>query len=181
MAMPSLSSDTILRVADLVDRPGASRRVDLSLPAPADLELEAAAIAGPLRLTGVVESVVDGLLVRGTLRSPLEMGCARCLRDLHVEVDADVVELFADPPGDGDEPEVDPGYEIVEGVAIDLDTLLRDTVVPAVPYRPLCDEACRGLCPQCGADLAETTCDCTEEVSDDRWAALEGLRLPDGD
>lgn len=179
--MSSVNADHILRVADLVDRPGASRPLDLSLDAPADLELEHAKVAAPIRLTGVVESVVDGLLIRGDLTSTVDMVCSRCLRHLTVPIASDVVELFADPVEEGAEAEVDPGYEIVGGVALDLDSLLRDALIPAVPYRALCDEACQGLCPQCGVDRAEADCDCKDETTDARWAALEALRLPDGD
>jgi uncharacterized protein len=49
-----------------------------------------------------------------------------------------------------------------------------------VPYQPLCDAACRGLCPVCGANRNEVDCDCAEPAGDPRWAALEGLRLPNG-
>ena len=64
---------------------------------------------------------------------------------------------------------------------IDLDTLLRDALVPAVPYRPLCDPDCKGLCASCGVNRNETTCDCVDVTVDARWSALEGLRLSNGD
>ncbi len=170
--------DRVLRVADLVDRPGTSRRVDLALPAPADLALELAEVVGPVRLVGVVESVVEGVLVRVLLEATVRTPCARCLRDLVTPVDAEVVELFTDPADAELADDVDPGYEIVEGI-IDLDALLRDALVPAVPYRPLCREDCAGLCPQCGVERDAAACDCTDTTTDARWAALQGLRLRD--
>lgn len=130
----------------------------------------------PLRLDAVIESVVDGLLVRGSLEARMRMSCARCLVDIDDDVRTDVVELFADPAApDGDE--LEPGYEIHEGT-IDLDTLLRDALVPAVPYQPLCRAECQGLCASCGINLNEAACDCADTVVDPRWAPLEGLRLP---
>jgi uncharacterized protein len=184
--MTSSLHDTVLQVADLIDRPGSSRRVDLALATPPGLELPLATVVEPIRLVADVASVVEGLLVRGTLTTDVRVQCSRCLADLDISVTADVAELFTDPArasefGPGVEPAdvVEEGYEIADG-RIDLDTLVRDALVPAVPYQPLCDAACRGLCPVCGANRNEVDCDCAEPAGDARWAALEGLRLPNG-
>jgi len=97
---------------------------------------------------------------------------------MEAQVSADVAELYSDP-AELDSPEdLDPGYEISEG-QIDLDTLLRDALVPAVPVAPHCRDDCAGLCATCGADRNLEDCDCVEVVSDTRWSALEGLRLAD--
>lgn len=169
-------SDRVLLVADLVDRPGASRPVDLALPVPDGLELPLAAVTAPLRLTGVLESVVDGLLLRGSLRSDVELSCARCLTPVLATVTAEVVELFSDPATVDPHDEVEPGYELVDA-RIDVDTLLRDALVPALPQRPLCLPGCRGLCPDCGADRNVVACTCAADPLDPRWTALQGLRL----
>lgn len=178
--MPTPASTSLIRVADLLNRPGASRRIDLPVDAPEGLVLDLAELTGPLRLAGVIESVVDGLLVRATLTAPLQMACARCLKPVETTVSTDVVELFSDPARADEPGDIEAGYEIAE-TEIDLDTLLRDALVPAVPYRPLCDEACAGLCPTCGVDRNEAQCECTDVSADPRWAALERLRLPDAD
>lgn len=178
--MPTDARDRILRVADLIDRPGASRRVDVALPPAPDLDLDLARLLGDIRFDGVVESVVDGLLVRGVVSADLAMACARCLTDLDEHVDVDVVELFTDPAAAESVEDVDAGYEIGDGT-IDLDTLLRDALVPAVPYRPLCDDDCKGLCAQCGVNRNDATCNCVDISTDARWAALESLRLSDGE
>lgn len=178
--MPADARDRILRVADLLDRPGASRRVDLAMSKPEDLELDNATVIGDVRLSGVVESVVDGLLVRGTVSTDLELACARCLTELRDVLEAEVVELYSDPATVEDRDDLDPGYEIGDGT-INLDTLLRDALVPAVPYRPLCEADCQGLCAQCGTNRNDADCACVDETVDARWSALEGLRLPDGE
>lgn len=178
MLMTAPLSDHLLKVADLLERPGASREVDLSLPMPEELSTPVASTAGPARMSGVVESVVDGLLVRGVLRVGLRLACARCLRPVDGEVSVDVVELFMDPADLDSDDEPDPGYEIRDG-ELDLGALLRDAVSSAIPYRPLCREDCRGLCAECGADLNVTDCDCAAQETDPRWEALRGLRLPD--
>ncbi len=178
--MPTDARDRILRVADLIDRPGASRRVDVCLPAPEELALDMARLLGDVCLDGVIESVVDGMLVRGVVSTQMALSCARCLADMQQRVAVDVVELFTDPAAADESDDVDAGYEIVDG-ALNLDTLLRDALVPAVPYRPLCDADCKGLCAQCGANHNDTDCDCADDTTDARWAALEGLRLSDGE
>lgn len=175
--MTAARSDYVLQVTDLVDRPGASRQVDLRLPAPGDLDLPLASADEPLGLRGVVESVVEGLLVRGELATTLELACSRCLQPIRREVVSDVVELFSDPADVDPDDEVEAGYEIVDGT-IDLGTLVRDALSSAVPLQPLCREDCKGLCPDCGANHNETTCDCSDAPVETRWEALRGLQLP---
>jgi uncharacterized protein len=171
----------VLKVADLVDRPGASRRLDLAMALPEGFELPLVELIEPVRLAGILESVVDGILLRGTLGVEVRLSCARCLIDVPAQLQTEVVELYRDPEtvAHDDEP-VEEGYELRDG-HIDLDGLLRDALAPAIPVRPLCDEACKGLCEHCGTNLNEATCDCADAVPDGRWAALANLRLPDVD
>ncbi|HUH07716.1 MAG TPA: DUF177 domain-containing protein [Egibacteraceae bacterium] len=178
--MTAPRTDHVLNVVDLVDRPGASRRVDLAIPVPEGLESPAATVHEPVRLSGVVESVVEGILLRGTVRARATVACSRCLADLSDELSVDVSELFIDPEAAPAEDPVEPGYELI-GDRLDLDMLLRDALVPAVPYRLLCRPECAGLCVSCGANLNEGACGCEETLSDSRWKVLEGLELPEGD
>jgi uncharacterized protein len=173
--MISAENDHVLKVADLVDHPGVSRPLDLRLAVPEDLDLPLVEVVGPVHLVGVLESVVDGLLVRGTVTVRMRMACARCLIAVEDDVTPAVTELFADTD---EVDELEAGYEIRDG-SVDLDTLLRDALVPAAPFQPLCRPDCAGLCPECGARLNEVSCDCEDVSLDPRWAALEQLRLPD--
>jgi DUF177 domain-containing protein len=184
LLMASRLHDTVLPVSELIDQPGVSRRLDLALPVPQGLDLPLVQVVEPVRLAGEVASVVEGLLVRGRLMATLRVQCARCLVDLQMETATDVAELFTDParaarwPGDAAAQDViEEGYEIIDN-RIDLDTLVRDALLPTVPFQPLCDTACRGLCPMCGSNRNDVDCVCVHPVVDSRWAALEGLRLP---
>lgn len=178
--MTAPRSDRLVSVADLVGRPGSSRRLTLEVAPPDDLDRPLLRLAQPVRLEGVLESVVDGILVRGTLSTTVEVQCSRCLKDIQEDVETEVVELFRDPADVDPDDEQEAGYEIRDA-DIDLDVLVRDALAPALPYSPVCDEACQGLCPTCGTDLNEGSCDCTDTSTDARWAALEALRLPPGD
>lgn len=177
LTMAATNRDSVLTVTDLLDRPGASRRVELDLAVPEGLPLTLVEVPEALRFTGVIESVVDGLLVRGSLGATMRLSCARCLAGVERDVHTDIVELFAVPGGAGAGEDIEAGYEIDEGT-IDLDTLLRDALVPAAPYQPLCKPECLGLCATCGTNRNDAACNCEEERRDSRWAPLEGLRLP---
>lgn len=164
-------------VRELIGRPGASRQLDRRMPTPAALSDEIVRIGDDVTLSGVLESVVDGLLVRGTVRAPARVACVRCLTEHDDTVEADVVELFS-RPDDADPDAVDAGYEIVDDT-IDFDTLLRDTLAAARPTHPLCRPDCAGLCATCGADLNVAPCGGHADRPDPRWSTLAGLDLPD--
>jgi uncharacterized protein len=164
-------------VRELIDRPGTSRQLDRCMPAPTDLSDDIVRIGDEVCLSGVIESVVDGLLVRGTVEARARLACVRCLVEHDDVVSADVVELFSRPDG-GDDEVVEPGYDITDDM-IDLDTLLRDEMAAAMPSHPLCRPDCAGLCPACGADLNVAPCAGHPERSDSRWTALAELDLPD--
>jgi uncharacterized protein len=173
--MSSLA-DTVMVVRGLIERPGASRQLDRRMPAPADLSDDILTVGSSVTLSGVLESVVDGLLVRGRVEAPARVACVRCLRERDEVIGAEVTELYSKPDDIADET-VEPGYEIIDD-AIDLDTLLRDALVAAAPAHPLCRADCAGLCATCGADLNIAPCDGHPEQSDQRWSALAGLELP---
>ena len=59
-----------------------------------------------------------------------------------------------------------------DGEVIELEPLLREQFVLSLPYAPLCREDCKGLCPTCGTNLNESTCNCTPSKTDSRWDAL---------
>jgi len=176
--MPAPPTNLLHSVADLLNRPGSSRPLVLEFAAPEDLDLPLVEGIGSLRLDGVLESLVDGVLVRGTLRTSVDMACARCLAPVAIEIAAEVAELYSDPDRT-DPDEVEAGYEIRDGM-IDLDRLVRDALLPRIPLAPRCRPDCKGLCPTCGADLNAGDCGHDQPPPDPRWAGLEGLRLREG-
>ena len=97
----------------------------------------------------------------------------RCLDDVEQVIDADLQELFA-YPGRKPEGEDDEDLRELEDELIDLEPAVRDAVVPALPFQPVCRDDCPGLCAQCGARLADDPGH-QHESADPRWAALQGL------
>lgn len=183
MSSETIPSEYVISVADLINRPGASRQIDLALAVPDKIDTAVVGIASPLRLVGVLESVVDGVLVRGDVETTLHMACSRCLTAVSDSVRIDVAELFVDPgrAGDSDDAGAEEGYEIRGSEDIVLETLLRDALAPNAPYQPRCRDDCEGLCVACGTDLNEAECGCSDQDFDPRWAPLAQLRLPDHD
>jgi len=164
----------VLDTRELGRRPGSLRKVSLTVPAPADLGIDVLGVAqgSDIDLTLRLESVMDGVLVTGTARAAVGGECVRCLDPLERELEAELQELFAYPEveqaGDDDE------LFRLDGVLLDLEPVLRDAVVLALPLKPLCRDDCPGLCAECGARLADDP-EHGHEVVDARWAALQEL------
>jgi uncharacterized protein len=172
-------------VSAMVRHPGATRPVTMTLER-ADIDSPQGAwgpgddaLASPLLLEAVLEMLVEGLLVSGSLGFTTSVPCARCLRDVVDDRRVGVSELYVDPHG---EEEVEAGYElhVAEGF-IDIESLLRDAIIGVLPVRMLCQEDCAGLCSVCGIDLNVDDCGHGgQHEIDPRWAALEKLDLPPG-
>ncbi|TNY36090.1 YceD family protein [Thermomonospora catenispora] len=166
----------VLDTRALDRRPGSMQELTCTVPAPADLGVEMVGVpeGADVELDLRLESVLEGILVTGTARMPLTGECARCLDPLEEDFEADFQELFVYPDTrSGGEAEED--EHRIEGDAIDLEPVLRDTVVLALPLSPLCRDDCPGLCPDCGARLADVEPGHRHDTVDPRWAALRDL------
>ncbi|WP_411123265.1 YceD family protein [Streptomyces sp. x-19] len=167
---------------ELGRRPGTLKRLSRSVEAPADLgnEVIGVPVGGPVELDLRLESVMDGVLVTGTARATVTGECVRCLEPLERVLAADFQELFAYPDADarttesGDDAEDEEDSFHLEDDLFDLEPVLRDAVVLALPLQPVCREDCPGLCPDCGARLADDP-DHHHDAVDMRWAALQEL------
>ena len=179
-------SPFVLETHELGRRPGSMRTVQRTVAAPDELGTGMIGIpsGSDLELDLRLEAVMEGVLVTGTIRGEAVGECVRCLERVVEPVDATVQELFVYPErakaaeSSGDDEDED--VRELEGDLVDLEPALRDAVVPALPFRPLCRPDCPGLCPQCGERLADDP-DHTHDTIDPRWAALGGLLGPDDD
>ena len=105
----------------------------------------------PLALELRLESVTEGVLVTGTLTAPLTGQCGRCLDPVSDEMVADVCELFAYRNSATDETTEQDEVHRVDGELLDVEPVVRDAVVLALPWTPLCRADCAGLCPSAGS------------------------------
>ncbi len=164
----------VLDAHELGRRPGTMLQVRRTVPAPEDLGNGVIGITpgAELALDLRMEAVMDGVLVSGTVTGTATGECVRCLDPVSETVVVDLQELFLhDPPEDGD---ADNEQPLLEGDLLDLEPTVRDSVVPALPFQPVCDPDCPGLCARCGARLMDDP-EHSHEDSDPRWAALAGL------
>ena len=179
---------------ELGRRPGALQRLTRTVDAPKDLGIQGVIgvpEGAPVELELRLESVMEGVLVTGTSRAVAKGECVRCLEPLELELEAEFQELFSYPDADdrgrpkadpADDAEEDEDMFFIEDGLFDLEPVLRDAVVLALPMQPVCQDDCPGLCSQCGARLADDP-DHHHDAVDIRWAALQGLAgsLEDGE
>lgn len=127
-----------------------------------------------------------GILAKGTLHIETDITCSRCLGFFALPLSLDIEEEFF-PTTDvltgasiplPDEPG---SFTIDENNILDLTDVIRQYEVMAIPMKPLCGEDCAGLCPACGRNLNQASCDCPPEPVDPRWAELGKLVLADGE
>lgn len=138
-----------------------------------------------------LELYADGThaFASGTFKGHLTVACGRCVGPVKLVLDETLRVTFMPPsemPAEDEDAPSEEGPEVSEGdldvfpfdgEKIDLEPLLREQFVLAIPYAPLCKEDCKGLCPQCGIDRNTGTCGCEKPI-DPRLAALKGLKLP---
>jgi uncharacterized protein len=166
----------VLDTRELGRRPGSQRQVSFTAPAPADLGIEVLRVpeGSSVEFEVRLEAVMEGVLATGSVRAELAGECARCLDEVHDEIVTGFQELFVYDDVESDQDEDDETRRL-EGDLLDLEPLLRDSVVLALPFQPLCQDDCPGLCAECGARLADDPGHQHEEPIDPRWAALHGL------
>ena len=115
-------------------------------------------IVGDATIDLTAVSNVDGIVVSGTITVPWRAPCRRCLADVAGVAEVAVDEVYQDEVGDDD------AFQI-EGDQIDLAPAVREYVLLALPDGPLCRDDCAGICPSCGVDRNETTCECDTDGS----------------
>lgn len=170
-------------VAQLVkDAVGSHRYVDVV----ADLQelapdLDIAEDGNPSTVEGSVRMMHtnQGVLVQGTLNGTTQLACVRCLEPVPVDFEIHLEEVFVPTVDMATGKLIKPDEEdqalwIDEHHILDLTEVLRQDVLLELPVHVLCKENCRGLCPECGTNLNESTCDCGPDI-DPRWANLTDL------
>ena len=118
--------------------------------------------------------------ISGHVRTTLALSCSRCLERFETPEDFAVDLLYLPDSanrgsGDREIAEEDLSIAFYRDYQIDLLQLVREQCQLALPMKPLCRDACRGLCPVCGANRNERDCKCETVWRDPRLAALHAL------
>lgn len=176
-------SPLVLDVFELGRRPGSMQEMSLTAPAPDALGVEVIRVpaGSEVHLTLRLEAVMEGVLLSGAATAQASGECVRCLDAVTEPVRVTFQELFVYPERSahrekvGDDEEIE--YQLVDD-RIDIEPVLRDAVVLALPFQPVCSPDCPGLCVECGARLADDP-DHHHDSVDPRWAALRELTSND--
>jgi uncharacterized protein len=144
----------------------------------------------PLRARGHAELVqehqagakpVEDIRLVAGFTTSIEVACARCLEPVRFDLDREF-DLLYRPQG------VEAGHEELSitdaeaeigyysGGGLLLEDVLREQVLLSLPLKALCQEQCKGLCPQCGKNWNEGPCSCTAQPVNPRWPALQDLK-----
>jgi len=118
--------------------------------------------------------------LQGKLSAQAEVDCDRCLKTVAIPVETsfDVAYVPVEDYKRSEAAELqeeDLSLSVFDGETIDVDELVREQLLLALPARALCGEECKGLCPTCGADRNTNPCDCHSTEIDPRWAALKAV------
>jgi len=159
-----------VNVRDLVHKPGEMREHVLDIPTGEKLGegLLSVPAGTELHVDLRLESVHEGILVSAEITADAEGECGRCLRDIHEPVEVEFQELFAYSSDEAFDYEVHDDH-------VDLEPLIRDAVVLALPFQPVCTPDCPGLDPVTGERLADHAAAPAPDALDPRWSALAGL------
>jgi len=125
----------------------------------------------------------ENVSVTGKAEVSLHPTCARCLvsfrHPLSIPVEITLVPHREKQAKEGEEVELveeDLNFAFYRGGTIDLADIVREFLLLAIPFRYLCSEKCRGICPKCGANRNEKQCDCRPTSTDPRFAALKNFK-----
>lgn len=165
----------------LEDIPPEGLKVELDLnqddPSVRDLN-----IRGPVTGSLLINKTGHQVLVRGRVDGEVQLTCARCLREFYFGI-GEEVDIELRPVLDLDkavqEKELgadDLDVEFFRGDALDVGHLAAEQISLAIPMKPLCQDDCVGICPECGVERASGTCKC-EPDTDPRWSALKDLKF----
>jgi uncharacterized protein len=132
-------------------------------------------------VTGKVRLSRTEVFVNGHLDTQAQVECDRCLQPVEVPVHADfALEYITGSDYESSEAaeltEAEMSVSVFDGEAIDVDEVVKEQILLAVPTRMLCREDCKGICPECGIDRNTGQCNCVTEDIDPRWAALKNFK-----
>ena len=164
-----------INARELLREPGLHKRVAVTL-SPTELGVDDELIVGDVTVDLTATSAIDGIGIRGVVSMPWRTNCRRCLAEVRGTAEVDVDEMYQDPR----DVSVDDDAFPIEGDQIDLVPAVREYLLLELPDDVLCRDDCAGICPVCGTDLNAGSCACDTTVRDERWAALDELRLDEG-
>lgn len=171
-----------------IDEIGGGLTLKESIAAAAFPEVKAMQEAGELSFAGPItfelslKKLEDIIIIDGVLKGEARMNCGRCLNDYTQSIESDF--KFKGVPAAQIETRNEKEIELLEddldsfaynGNTLDLREVLQEQVILALPLACVCREDCKGLCPSCGVDLNQGSCDCDNRQGHPAFGALKDL------
>jgi len=136
----------------------------------------------PLRIDLTIAREYDHIRVNGRVETRMALNCARCLTEFQVNVDSPFTIFYMRAAGMSDDEDVELAEEDLitatyEGDEIDFTAEIAEQIILAIPFKPLCSEDCRGLCPSCGTELNVIECACGRNDVNFKFSPLKNLKI----
>ena len=169
-------------IIDMANLGSTAKMVEVSFePADIDLAGELVTLTGKTTFGGQTERIDSRGRVSGMIDADVVFDCTRCLEPIakHLEILFEAVFVDASEEDTSAESEIADELldeSLVEDGKIDMAEVVREQILLAIPEQIFCREDCKGLCPQCGANLNLINCKCADDAIDPRWAALKSLK-----
>jgi uncharacterized protein len=142
---------------------------------------EGVKLTAPATVNGRIRLAGNEVFVNGHVDTRTQVECDRCLKMIELPVNADFeLEYITGTEYESSEvaelTEAEMSVSVFDGHALDVDEIVKEQILLAVPTRMLCREDCKGICPECGTDRNTGECNCETKEIDPRWAALKNLK-----
>ena len=146
-----------------------------------DLDNREVRLIDPAKVQGRTSRKGSEVEFSGELTANIEVPCGRCLKPVRLPIHSEFAERFVPAVSWRAEEqhelhEEDLNLAVFDGEAIDLDDVVREEILLALPGHVLCSEDCKGLCSICGIDRNTSSCQCENRAIDSRWEKLKELR-----
>jgi len=153
---------------------GEVRKTEFSFNIPLEYSENGCEITSDAEVSGTVTDSGGYMELSATCKVAYTTRCARCLKELNRECCISFIRPVAvSLQSDNEEEE----YILVgENSKINIDEAISEELLLSLPYKDLCKEDCKGLCPKCGCDLNEKECSCPTKEIDPRWAVLKNFK-----
>lgn len=133
--------------------------------------------SNPIEITHLVDRIGDEIFVKTRLRTQAELTCDRCLDQYKMSID-ETIDALLTHDDELTEHEEEDIYLVTQSTReIDISEPVRQTLLLAIPFKKLCRDDCKGLCPRCGANLNHDPCSCAKTKQDPRWDALRNINF----
>jgi uncharacterized protein len=138
-------------------------------------------LTAPATVNGKIRLAGNEVFVNGHVDTRAQVECDRCLKLIELPVNADfeleyITGSEYETSAVAELTEAEMSVAVFDGEALDVDEIVKEQILLAVPTRMLCREDCKGICPQCGVDRNTGECNCETKEIDPRWAALKNLK-----